>query len=86
MTGPICRVTIAQKIKAYRVENGLSQSEFGALLGVSAQAVCKWEQTVCYPDIIFLPRLARILGCRVDDFFETEEPCDGAAESDRSKS
>ena len=65
-----CRITIAEKIKAYRKENRLSQKEFGRLIGVSAQAVCKWEQNICYPDIIFLPYLARILECRMDDFFE----------------
>ena len=70
MTMPIYRITVADKIKAYRKEKGLSQKDFGSLIGVSAQAVCKWEQNVCYPDIIFLPRLARILECRTDDFFE----------------
>ena len=71
MSVPIYRITIAEKIKAYRKENGLSQKEFGGLIGVSAQAVCKWEQNVCYPDIIFLPHLARILECRMDEFFES---------------
>ena len=68
-----CRITIAEKIKAYRKESRLSQKEFGRLIGVSAQAVCKWEQNICYPDIIFLPGLARLLECTTDDFFE--EPC-----------
>ena len=63
-------ITIAARIKAYRNKNNLSLKEFGKLIGVSAQAVCKWEQNTCYPDIIFLPHLARILGCRVDDFFD----------------
>ena len=74
MTMPIYRITVAEKIKAYRKKNHLSQKDFGRLIGVSAQAVCKWEQGVCYPDIIFLPRLARIPECRTDDFFETD-PC-----------
>ena len=67
------RITIAEKIKAYRKENRLSQKEFGRLIGVSAQAVCKWEQNICYPDIIFLSGLARLLECTTDDFFE--DPC-----------
>ena len=70
MTMPTYYITIADKIKAYRSENNLSLKEFGKLIGVSAQAVCKWEQNTCYPDIIFLPHLARILECRVDDFFD----------------
>lgn len=71
MAAPACRVTIAERIKEFRAENGLSQSEFGKLFGISAQAVCKWEREKGYPDIFFLPRLALILGCTVDDFFET---------------
>ena len=70
MTMPTYHITIADKIKAYRNENNLSLKEFGKLIGVSAQAVCKWEQNTCYPDIIFLPHLARILNCTIDDFFE----------------
>lgn len=70
MTNPIYHITIADKIKTYRNENNLSLKKFGKLIGVSAQAVCKWEQSICYPDIIFLPHLAQILGCTTDDFFE----------------
>ena len=69
MSMPTYHITIAQRLKSYRNENHLSLKEFGKLIGVSAQAVCKWEQNVCYPDIIFLPHLARILECSVDDFF-----------------
>ena len=61
------------KIKEYRYEHKLSQSDFGKLLGVSAQAVFKWEREICYPDITFLPCLAEILGCRVEDFFEADD-------------
>lgn len=70
MTGKIYRVTIAEKIKAYRSAKNLSMKEFGALLGVSAQAVCKWEGNLCCPDITLLPNLAKIFGVTVDDFFE----------------
>ena len=74
MTMPTYHITIANKIKAYRNENNLSLKEFGNLLGVSAQAVCKWEQNTCYPDIIFLPHLAKILECKIDDFFDMPFP------------
>lgn len=70
MITPTYHISIAERIKAYRNENNLSLKEFGKLIGVSAQAVCKWEQNTCYPDIILLPHLARIFGCSVDDFFE----------------
>ena len=70
MTMPTYHITIADKIKAYRNKNNLSLKEFGKLIGVSAQAVCKWEQNICYPDIIFLPHLARILKIKIESFFE----------------
>jgi len=79
MSMQMYQITIADKIKAYRNENNLSLKEFGKLIGVSAQAVCKWEQNTCYPDIIFLPHLAKILDCKIDDFFDM--PCQNLTNS-----
>ena len=70
MSMRIHNITIADRINEYRLKNNLSQGRFGSILGVSAQAVYKWERELCYPDIVLLPELARVLGCRVDDFFE----------------
>lgn len=69
MNSPI-EITIADRIKNYRKEHNLSLHGFGMLLGVSGQAVHKWENELCYPDIIFLPQLAEILNCSTDDFFK----------------
>jgi len=68
-TIPIYQITIAQKIKEYRKQNDLTQRGFAELIGVSTQAVYKWEKQICYPDIMLLPHLARILGCQTDAFF-----------------
>ncbi|MBQ2240861.1 MAG: helix-turn-helix transcriptional regulator [Clostridia bacterium] len=65
----IAKISISEKIKSYRSENDLTQSEFGRLCGVSPQAVYKWEKEICYPDITFLPMLAELVGCMIDDFF-----------------
>ena len=64
------KIVVAEKIMEFRQKNKLTQGEFGDLLGVSAQAISKWERELCYPDITILPDLAKALGCRVDDFFE----------------
>lgn len=61
------KIRIAECILKYRKEHDLSQGEFGALLGVSAFAVSKWEREVCYPDIFLLPDLSNILGISVDE-------------------
>jgi len=62
-------LSISQKIKQYRREQYLSQKQLGELLGVSAQAISKWENETSYPDLFVLPELAELLGCQVDDFF-----------------
>ena len=61
------KIRIAECILKYRKEHDLIQGEFGALLGVSAFAVSKWEREVCYPDIFLLPSLSNILGVSVDE-------------------
>ena len=66
------KIRIAECILSYRKEHGLSQGEFGALLGVSAFAVSKWEREVCYPDIFWLPRLSEILGISIDEMMGKE--------------
>ena len=70
--GPVYQIRISEKIKKYRRTHKLTQGEFGKRLGVSAQAVFKWEQELCYPDITFLPQLAEILECKVEDFFRAD--------------
>ena len=69
-TIPTYQITIAQKIKEYREQNGISQRDFAKLIGVSTQAVYKWEKQICCPDIMLLPYLALVLDCNIDDFFE----------------
>ena len=67
------KIVVAEKIMEFRQKNKLTQGEFGDLLGVSAQAISKWERELCYPDITILPDLAQTLGCTVNDFFEERE-------------
>lgn len=64
------RINISERIKNYRKQKNITQVDFAELVGVSMQAVSKWEREECYPDIILLPQLARLLDCNIDDFFE----------------
>ena len=61
---------IGLKIAYYRKLNGFTQEELAEKVGVSCQAVSKWEQQISCPDIMLLPHLALILDCKTDDFFE----------------
>ena len=46
---------------------GLTQEALAEKLGVSSQAVSKWENDQSCPDIALLPELAKILGCTTDE-------------------
>ena len=69
----MCRIAIGENIRRFRIENNLTQEEFGQLLGISAQAISKWENEKNYPDIVLLPDIARILGKTVGNFFVEEQ-------------
>ncbi|MBO7274588.1 MAG: helix-turn-helix transcriptional regulator [Clostridia bacterium] len=58
--------TLGKRIAALRREKGLKQDELAEKLGVSAQAVSKWENDQTCPDISLLPLLAKTLGVTVD--------------------
>ncbi len=64
------RIRIAELILSYRRKHGINQGEFGKKLGVSAQAVSKWETEKAYPDITLLPLLAKLLDVSIKDLFE----------------
>ena len=59
--------TLGERIAALRRERGFKQDELAERLGVSPQAVSKWENDVSCPDIMILPELAECLGVTVDE-------------------
>ena len=63
---------LAQNIKKYRTQCGITQDELAAKLGVTYQAVSKWENAKAAPDISFLPDMAEIFGCSIDELFGKE--------------
>ena len=65
--------TIGKRIAALRREKGLKQEELAQAMGVSAQAVSKWENDQSCPDISLLPKLAKYLGVSVDTLLSGEE-------------
>ncbi|WP_302645194.1 helix-turn-helix domain-containing protein [uncultured Dysosmobacter sp.] len=68
-------MTLGQRISLYRKKLNISQEELGARLGVSRQAVSKWETDLSTPDLNNLIGLARELGVSVAELTETpEEP------------
>lgn len=60
---------LSKNIYKYRKQKSLTQLQLAQLLGVSAQAVSKWEQSQSAPDIALLPELAKILGVTISELF-----------------
>lgn len=59
--------TLGKRIAMYRKEKGLRQEDLAETLGVSPQAVSKWENDQTCPDISVLPQLAKLLDVTVDE-------------------
>lgn len=62
-------MTIGQNIKRYRKEQGLTQRELAEIVGVSVQAVSKWETDTGAPDISLIVPLAVALDVSTDALF-----------------
>lgn len=61
------KICIGEHILDYRKKQGITQGQFGSLLGVSAFAVSKWERELCYPDIFLLSDISSIIGVSIDE-------------------
>ena len=59
--------TIGNRISKFRKLRGLTQEELANQLGVSSQAVSKWENDASCPDISLLPKLCKVLGISTDE-------------------
>lgn len=59
--------TIQLKIGDLRKKRGISQQKLAEALGVSFQAVSKWENRITMPDITLLPMLAEYFDVTVDE-------------------
>lgn len=58
--------TLGKRISARRKGLGLTQDALAERLGVTAQAVSKWENDQSCPDITMLPKLAEVFACTTD--------------------
>lgn len=59
--------TMGGRIKYHRKRMGMTQEQLAARMGVSAQAVSKWENDLSCPDISILPQLAEVFGITTDE-------------------
>ena len=58
---------LGEIIRRKRLEKNLTQEEVASHLGISFQAISKWERGDGYPDIEMLPALANYFGISIDE-------------------
>ena len=63
-------VSIGQRIKELRLENGLSQTQLAKQIGVSQKAIDYWERSVNEPKASYIIALVSFFGLTYDAFFE----------------
>ncbi len=89
--------TLGKRIMAHRKRLHLTQDQLADKLGVTAQAVSKWENDQSCPDINMLPKLAELFGITTDELLghqtvyqaqvvEPEQEKDGKIEIARNES
>ena len=58
---------LGARIAARRRTLGLTQGQVAACMGVSPQAVSKWERGLACPDLVFLDDLAELLNIGIEE-------------------
>lgn len=61
------------KLSKLRRENNYTQEQFADIIGVSRQAVSKWENNIAYPETDKLLKISELFGCSIDYILKNEE-------------
>ena len=64
--------SLGDRIKYHRKKLGMTQEQLAQRMGVSTQAVSKWENNLSCPDISILPELAEVFGISIDELLGRE--------------
>ena len=63
------QLDIGQKIRELRRRDGRTQEELAQAIGVTSQAVSRWESGGSYPDMEIIPSIANYFGVSIDELF-----------------
>ena len=66
------QIVFGKRLKAFRKRINLTQKEAAMKIGVSEQALSKWENGICLPDVYNLKLLANVLNVSVDCLLDIE--------------
>lgn len=79
-------IETANRLLNYRKQHGLSQEELAAKIGVSRQAVSKWERAEASPDTDNLIELAKIYGVTLDELISgTKEETENSEQTEKKQ-
>ncbi len=67
------KLNLGNNIKKYRKENDMTQEALAEHLGVSPQAVSRWENGTAYPDMEMIPALASLFCITTDVLFDMQQ-------------
>ena len=62
-------IKLGERIKEFRLRDGRTQDALASELGVTAQAVSRWEKEICCPDVEMIPSIANYFGVSIDELF-----------------
>ena len=66
------QLTLGNNIRTFRRRDRKTQEALAEALGVTAQAVSRWESGGSYPDMSLIPSIANFFGVSIDELFGYE--------------
>lgn len=63
------QIRLGEIMRELRRQNGRTQEDLAQALGVTSQAVSRWEKGICYPDMELIPSMANYFGVTIDELF-----------------
>ena len=78
-------MTLGDKLSKLRKENNYTQEQLADVLGVSRQAISKWESNITYPETDKLVRMSKLFHCTTDYLLLDEDEMDTDEEQNISE-
>lgn len=75
------QIKLGEQLRELRRRAGRTQEELAQALGVTPQAVSRWEKSICYPDMALLPAIANYFGVTIDELFGYQNDRDKKVEA-----
>ena len=79
-------MALGDKLSKLRKENNFTQEQLASVLGVSRQAISKWESNMTFPETDKLIRMSELFQCSLDYLLKDTEETGGWAQNDEEVS